>query len=303
MNENFSPKDKRNLRLAEKAKERGDMATALKYYLRAAEAGMVQGMLGCASIYFEGGEGVEENIDEAFRWFEHAAARGSVTAMNNIGFLYVTLERQDEGIIWYEQAAKFGDVVAMLNLANTYSTHYHDNKMAQRWLKKAEKLTDTWSIRKVAEYYFLEEIGENYIDKAVKLYEKAIELGDAEAFKELGDMYFELDDFDSAQRIYRAGAAAGNVACMANMGMFLVYAPDSFPEAHYWLSRAVEGGSTFAIKILGDLYKEHGNYPKALRCYRKAVMRGVEEAENDLVKAKRTIRKHKANYKLRLRST
>lgn len=302
MNEIFSPKDKRNLRLAEKAREHGDTATALKYYLRAAEAGMVQAMLGCGSIYFEGGAGVEENIDESLKWFKRAADCGSTTAMNNVGFLYVTLDRHDEAIVWYERAAKFGDVIAMLNLANTYSIHYHDDKMAQYWLEKAEKLPDTWAIRKVAEYYFLEDVVENHVEKAISLYEKAIELGDAEAFKELGDMYFELNDFESAQKIYHAGANAGSADCMANLGMFLMYAPDSVSEAHHWLSKAVEGGSIFAIKILGDFHKEHGDYPKALRCYRKAVMRGIYEAEDDLIKVKRAIRKHKPNYKLRLRS-
>lgn len=298
----ITPKDKRNLKLAEEAAERGDQVTALKYYLKAAENGIVSAMVDSACIYFEGKGGVEKDIDKSIEWFKKAGQLGSSAALNNIGYIYGTMGNYKAAISWYEKAANLGDVVAMLNLSNTYRNEYNNKILAQKWLKKAESLTDTAAIRRVAEFYFVEDFDKNHIGKAIELYKKAIGLGDTAAYKELGDLYFELDDFGRAHHVYNDGANAGNVECMTNLGMMLIYAPRCFEPAKYWLSKAVAHGDKDAIKFLGELYEEYKNFPKALRCYRKAVMHGVTEAAEDVAKVKKILKRRKLNYKLKLRT-
>ena len=298
----ITPTDKRNINLAEKASERGDKVTALKYYLKAAENGIISAMLDCGCIYFEGRGGVEQDIDKAIEWFKKAGQLGSSAALNNIGYIYGTMGNHKAAISWYEKAANLGDVVAMLNLSNVYRNEYNNKNLAQKWLKKAETLNDTASIRKVAEYYFYEDIVSNHVDKAIKLYKKAINFGDTEAYKELGDLYFEIEDFKNAHDSYRDGATKGNVNCMFELGMMLFHVPNCFDPSKYWLTKAFLSGNRYALRVLGELHEEYGDFPKALRYYRKAVLNGIIDAAENVRKVKKYLKKNKPDYKLRLRS-
>lgn len=297
----ITPTDKRNIKLADRAFKIGDRATALQYYLKAAEKGNVDAMVDCGRIYFEGIFGVEKNLDKAIEWFKKAGELGSSAALNNVGFIYGTMEKHQAAISWYEKAANLGDVVAMLNISNTYRHNFNNKPKAREWLKKAESLTDTYSIRKVADYYFQEDVIKTHIDKAISLYRKAIRLGDIQAYKELGDLYFEIDEFEGAHHTYQKGANEGNVDCMVNLGMMFLFAPNCFEPAKYWLCRAVEGGDTSAMKILCDLYEQYGDYAKALRWCRKGALAGEKEAIEYLPTIKKRLKKHKPDYKLRLR--
>ena len=144
---------------------------------------------------------------------------------------------------------------------------------------------------------------ETDLNKAIKLYQKAMSMDNLEAFNELGDLYMELDEFDSARNCYFDGARLGNVDCMANFGLMMTYAPECFEPAHYWLSKAIKHGNIVAMTLMGDLYKEYKNYPKALRWYRKAVSAGDDKATENLQLVKKLLKRHKPNYKLRLRES
>lgn len=297
----LTPTDRRNIKLAERAFKMGDRATALQYYLKAAKNGNVDAMVDCGRIYFEGIFGVEKNIDNAIEWFKKAGDLGSSAALNNVGYIYGTLDNHKAAISWYEKAANLGDVVSMLNLSNTYRRDLKNKTKAREWLKKAESLQDTYSIRKVADYYFQEDVIKTHINKAISLYHKAIRMGDTQAYKELGDLYFEIDEFKDAHYAYEIGANEGNIDCMVNLGMMFLFAPDCFEPAKYWLCKAVENGDTYAMKILCDLYENYGDYAKALRWCRKGALAGEMDAIEYLPKIKKRLKKHKPSYKLQLR--
>ncbi len=295
-----TPKDKRNIKLAERAFKLGDRATALQYYLKAAKNGNVDAMIDCGRIYFEGIFGVEKNIDKAIEWFKKAGQLGNSAALNNIGYIYGTMEKHQAAISWYEKAANLGDVISMLNLSNTYRRDLQNKTKAREWLKKAESLQDTYSIRKVAEYYFQEDVIKTHINRAISLYKKAIKMGDTQAYKELGDLYFELNEFEDAHSAYQNGAIVGNVDCMVNLGMILLFAPNCFEPSKYWLQKAVSMGDTYAMKMLCDLYEFYGEYAKALRWCRKGALAGEKEAVEYLPTIKKRLKKNKPDYKLKL---
>lgn len=299
----ITPADKRNINLADKAFKSCDRVTALKYYLKAAKNGNDDAMVDCGRIYFEGIFGVEKDIDKALEWFHKAGELGNSAALNNIGYIYNTLENNNEALIWYEKAANLGDVVSMLNLSNSYRRDFNNKKKAREWLRKAESLTDTYSIRKVADYYFQEDVIKTHIDRAISLYRKAIKMGDLQAYKELGNVYFQLEEYDEAHCIYQKGANAGNVECMVNLGMMLICAPDCFEPSYYWLTKAVKMGDTYAMKVLSDLYVFYDDYVAALRWCRKAALAGENDAIHDLPIIKKRLKKHLPDYKLRLRGT
>ncbi len=290
-------------KMACRASDKNDKITALKYYLEAANAGIVPAMMACGSLYFEELGGIEQDIEKAIYWFKKAADCGHAGAMNNVGYVFWTLKDYEEAIKWYKKSAEYNDATAMLNLADVYRNVYYDKKTAQYWLKKAESLKDSESIRLVAGYYAVENSIKDNLNKAIKLYQKAMSMDNLEAFNELGDLYMELDEFDSAQNCYFDGAKLGNVDCMANFGMMMTYAPECFEPAHYWLSKAIKHGNIIAMTLMGDLYREYKNYPKALRWYRKAVSAGDSNASENLQLVKKLLKRHKPNYKLRLRES
>lgn len=81
---------------------------AIKCYLALAEAGFptAQCKLG---MKYRLGDGVEEDINEAIKWFKRAATQGHTDAQRNLGDVYMAIHRIDEAMRWYERAAAAGD--------------------------------------------------------------------------------------------------------------------------------------------------------------------------------------------------
>ncbi len=65
-----------------------DFAEAKRWYVRAAEHGLVKAQYHLGLLY-EMGEAVEKDYSEAAEWYEQAATRGHAPAQNNLGVLYL----------------------------------------------------------------------------------------------------------------------------------------------------------------------------------------------------------------------
>ena len=291
--------DEQNLQAAEAAADMGDNKTALKYYLLAAEAGIVTAMTACGNLYLDGGE-IKQDIQQALEWFKKAAEFGNVTAINNIGYVYELQGNYEESLKWYEKAANLNSVTAMMNLSGMYKHRFKNKKLAQFWLDKAESCTDLESVKTLAAYYWDADRIRNHKEKAIKFYEKAAKMCDVESLEILGELYFEIENFEAAEHYYFRAAKAGNVEAMVNFGILMTYSPDNFENAYFWLKQAIQRKSTIALKIMGDLFREYRQYPQALRWYRKALNAG-EFVQNDIKQMKKLIKTYKADCKLKLR--
>ena len=96
---------------AKAAFSRGDTATALKLYRRAAEQGDADAAHELGHIYFRG-VGVPHDDTEAAKWFLRAAELGDAIAQRNIGSAYRfgqgvprTRSRHSYGSIWRSRTA------------------------------------------------------------------------------------------------------------------------------------------------------------------------------------------------------
>ncbi|MBQ7706067.1 MAG: sel1 repeat family protein [Selenomonadaceae bacterium] len=299
MYQNESDEGKQNYEKAHAADRRGEKAKSFKYYLKAAEAGIVPAMVACGNFFLEG-EYTKQDISKAMYWFTKAAENGNLVATNNIGYIYETDENYTEAFNWYKKAAEMGDIVAMMNLAGFYEEGLgtrKSKKFAKQWRDKAESSTDLKSVKNLAGYY--QDTGVAL--KAVEFYQKAIQMGDTESFGDLGDLYFDIEDYEDAEKCYIDGAKVGDINSMLGLGIMLTYAPGCFDDAKIWLSRAADGGSTYALRMMGDLYFEYKKYPQALRWYRKAVIAGEIGAREEIPKVKKILQNSKPNYKLKLR--
>lgn len=90
---------------------------AMKCYLGLAESGFptAQCMVG---MKYKFGDGVEEDINEAIKWFKRAAAQGHTDAQRNLGDTYMAIGKKNEAMKWYERAAAAGDSYCEKMLGN-----------------------------------------------------------------------------------------------------------------------------------------------------------------------------------------
>ena len=297
----YSENDKKNYEIAQDFSEMGDKVTALKYYLKAAEAGIVPAMTACGNLYFDGEHGIKQDVEKAVYWFKKAAEFNNVVAINNLGYIYETQNDYAPALDWYKRAAELGDVTAMMNLSGIYKVHYKNRKAAKFWVDKAESCTDLKSVLELANYYVEADAIRNHIQKAIEFFEKAVEMGDTDSLNQLGNLYFFNQNFEKAEECYFRASKLGYVDAMANLGLMITYS-GNFDKAYYWIKKAINGGSTYALQVMGNLYTEHKQYPRALRWYRKAAAAGEFAALQEIRKIKKILRTEKADYKLKLRS-
>jgi TPR repeat protein len=98
----------------------GDFETAYAEFLIEAEKGLDLAQYNLSILYYSG-QGVEINLEEAFRWSYSAAAQGHVAAMYNLASLYYNgfgVEKNSQSTVeWYGRAARSGHPEAAYRLA------------------------------------------------------------------------------------------------------------------------------------------------------------------------------------------
>ena len=183
-----------------------DTAKAFKWYAKAAEQGSVESQLQLAAMLYEG-IGTEQNYQKAFEWYKKAAEQGNAIAEERLGdcFFYGkgTEKNINEGINWYNKAMQKGSTTAK---------------------------------EKLSEYYFaLAEQNKSDKDEAVKLYEKAAEIGNMEAVYALLSIYAEEGKEEQAVEIYAKAAEKGDLKSQA-LSIYLDYREDDEPtlRKHRW---------------------------------------------------------------------
>ena len=144
-----------------KAYNRGDYATALKELLPLAEQGHAGAQYFIGYMYYKG-QGVDQDGEEAVKWFRQAAEQGDVKSQVRLGVMY--------------------------RLGLTVSKNY---KEAKKWLRMAAEQEDTKAQYNLALMYFGGEGMQQDNSEAVKWYRKAADLGLPRAQFRLGVMYYE----------------------------------------------------------------------------------------------------------------
>ncbi|OHB32811.1 MAG: hypothetical protein A2X79_04160 [Desulfuromonadaceae bacterium GWB2_53_15] len=100
-----------------------DKQEALKWYLKAANQGLDAAQHRIGEMY-DNGRGVPENTQEAVKWYRKAAEQGYAIASFKLGDMYYNGRgvQKDiaEGVKWYQQSARVGNMKAQYELGNLY---------------------------------------------------------------------------------------------------------------------------------------------------------------------------------------
>ena len=160
-------------------------------YLDAAEQGDADSQYNVGRCYFEG-TGVDQDNDEAYKWFEKAAEQNHVHAEYMIGECFLN-GVSSEAFKWFLKAAEHGDAEAQYKVGRCYfegSGVGENEEEAFKWLLKSAEQGHAAAQYMTGRCY-LEGIGV-LEDKAeaFKWYSKASEQGNGPAQFKLSGRYF-----------------------------------------------------------------------------------------------------------------
>lgn len=236
---------------------------ALELYRLAAASGSAEAMNNIG-VYYTNGYSIEENKEEAFKWYERSAAKKYYLAEYNLGNVYYRGAGVEQDYFkafnWYKKSADQGFSNAMFSLATLYSKGLGvrvNDKEAFNWYEKAATLNNQEAQFNLGVIYANGNSVTSRDDvKSVYWYEKAAKSGHTLAQYNLGFMYVNgrpgPADLAKAAYWYGEAAKAGHIDSQFNLG--LVHAigsnnfPRSYPRAYAIWSVVAKSGSSNAIK-------------------------------------------------------
>lgn len=123
---------------------KGDYQTALREFTIAAEEGLDVAQFNLANLYYFG-RGVDQDLEQAFKWTEAAAQQGHIAAQANLGSLFLdgsgTQRDVDKGMEWIGAAGRGGHAPSTISMAKMYfdgSPVDRDYVMAHVWASMAK---------------------------------------------------------------------------------------------------------------------------------------------------------------------
>ena len=121
----------------------GNFDIAFREFSVAAEEGLDLAQYNLAILYFTG-QGVEKDIERAFKWTLAAAQQGHTAAQFNLASLYSegdgTKKDMDKAVEWFTHAARAGHPISAFILATMYRDGDHvkrDRVQAHAWASLA----------------------------------------------------------------------------------------------------------------------------------------------------------------------
>ena len=272
--------------------EKGDYAQAVQHFRTAAESGDATAQFNLA-VFYEQGEGVEQDQAEAVHWYLKAADQGNAKAQYNLAICYGRGEgvekNLDTAITWAERAHEQGleDAEEFL-----FALKLKREAAKPHFLIAAER-GDANAQFDLALRYADGDGVEQDQSKAVHWYQKAAEQGHAKAQFNLAVRYENGNGVERDQTKavcwYLKAAQQGHSGAQFNLA--LCYKDgDGVQEdqwkASHWFHMAAEQGYAVAQFNLAVRYEEgrgiHQDQSKAIRWYRTAAHHGYANAQNNL---------------------
>jgi TPR repeat protein/transglutaminase-like putative cysteine protease len=211
-----------------KAYEAKDYQRALALLKPLAEKGHASAQYYLGWMY-EHGLGMAADHHEAARWYRLAAEQGDTSSQAQLGYFYQTglgVVRDDgQATQWYARSADAGDRVGQMRLAVMYRDARgvaRDFKQAEKWLSMAADQDSAWAMKALGLLYTQggDGVALDYV-KAVELFRKASDRGDAEAQYNLGWAYESglgvAKDRQQALEWYGIAAGKGHAIAMQRL--------------------------------------------------------------------------------------
>lgn len=209
-----------------------DVATAIKWYQKAADARDPKGTSALAEIALQHGLAGDEKPDvkRAIELYTAAQVLGELSAAGNLALVYLSPPEgmqadPAKGAEWMKKGADGGDPVATLNLGRMYQNGDGldaDPAKAATLFQKAGDLGNAEGFGRLGRLYQLGSGVEKDPAKAVALFEKSLAGGWGNASIFLGDMQAEgagIDkDLPASAKTYQRGVELGVPLASVRLG-------------------------------------------------------------------------------------
>ena len=194
--------------------------------------------LGYAYVF---GVGTSLSIKEAMKYYEMAAKQNNAIGMTNLAELYIQENKLKKAKPLLVKAAEKEYGYAQYLLAMNFFYYKHENnKEALHWLERAAGNDEPYALYQLGLYYS----EANDLAKAIKYYQRAAELNNADALLELYYIYGEgigvEQDDDKALFFLKKVAELGNQEAIEELAAMALSGQGNMDakEAEYWIKKA-----------------------------------------------------------------
>ena len=190
---------------------------------------------------YEFGIGTSFSIKEAMKYYEMAAKQNNTMGMTNLANLYLRENKFKKAKPLLVKAAEKEHGYAQYLLAmNFFYYKQENNKEALYWLEKSASNDEPEALYQLGLYY----AEKADLAKAIKYYQRAAELNNAEAALELYYIYGEgfgvEQDEDKALFFLKKAAESGNQEVLDELAAMALSGQGNMDakEAEYWIKKA-----------------------------------------------------------------
>lgn len=170
-------------------------------------------------------------------------------------------------------------------------------RRAYRMVQRAAELGDTRALRELS--WRRQEAGDT--DGAARLWELAADRGDAYVLWELGRRRELAGDADGARQLWRRAADRGDAGALGHLGRWWERNGDPDGARRLW-QRAAEGGDPVSVRELASRREEAGDADGAERLWRWAADRGDGDAVGELTRRRERAGDHDGAERLARRA-
>ncbi|MGE0625053.1 MAG: hypothetical protein AB7I04_24595 [Pseudomonadales bacterium] len=270
--------------------------SASKDYARALEfdPGNGPALVGLGGLYHRG-EGVPENAEIAYAFFQTAMELGHPEASLFVGFSLLEGRGVEQDVprarAILEEAAEAGDASAMLYLGRSYRSDFTDEPdiaLAREWIEKAVAAGSAEAKVALGYMHYKNELPDADLATAAQLFEAASEEGSTMAQVALGHMYLVGEgvpvDPSQARALLERAAEAGNLAGSLSLGHMYeagIGVRQDLAAAESWYLRGAEAGFGQAQLRLFYVLLQKGEEHEAALWVSKAAQQDLAQAQND----------------------
>ena len=187
---------------------------------------------------YEFGIGTSLNIKEAMKYYEIAAKQNNALGMTNLADLYIQEDKLKKAKPLLVKAAEKEYGYAQYLLAMNFFYYKHENnEEALHWLERAASNDEPYALYQLGLYYS----EANDLAKAIKYYQRAAELNNADAALELSYIYGEVEqDDDKALFFLKKVAELGSQEAIEELAAMALSGQGNMDakEAEYWIKKA-----------------------------------------------------------------
>ena len=253
---------------------------ALKIFEKGIKLGSGDCCEKAGDLYFYGKAGISQDYHKAWDYYWEGYSIGHAGCIASIGAMCYYGNGMDINLqhakSYYREAAEKGLKWAWKMAGLSAERQRHFDEARQIYLEGISH--GSWICAcNLGQLYYAGRFGEQNMELCAEYYREAIENGEPQGYACLGEVFYDMGEYDQARSLFEEGDGEGNPDCLAWLGRLDIERGQA-GKGVQTLRSALDKGSSLAGLFLGDYYYDQKSYSTALQYYHKAANRNVGPA-------------------------